>query len=228
MKCKEMMKQRELNVSCLLFFILFNVFAQQEITGMFCKTEAIPGFGTCLEFSPDGSFKYISGGDINYIGEGTFKVQKNQVFLNYKSLPPNKLSYHRLAIWKNFSDSIKVQVRAFDLDNNPLKGINVVYSSNEKAKLEGIILNQEGEGILKFPPEQKEVEMKFSYVGYQSHKVNLTNNYNHLVEVFLSKATKDIPIYTKKEVYTIVISEDNSLIMRNIKGEILEWKKKNR
>lgn len=220
--------QREINVSCLLFFILFNVFAQQDLTGTFCKTEAIPGFGTCIDFSPEGLFNYVRGGEINSIGEGTFIIQNNNLILNYKSLPPNKLSFHRLAIWENFSDSIKVQVRVFDLDKNPLKGINVIYAASEHAKPEGIILNQNGEGSLKFTAEQKEVEMRFSYVGYQSHMVSLTSNYNYLVEVFLSKDTNEIRIDAKKEVYTIVISEENSLLLRNIKGEIFEWKKKNR
>jgi hypothetical protein len=53
------------------------------------------------------------------------------LLLNYHPLPPLRLSYHRMATWKSYADSINLEIKVFDLEKNVIPGINVVYHLEE-------------------------------------------------------------------------------------------------
>ena len=220
--------QKDLIASIFIVFFILNVTGQQiKLNGTYCTTEYITDFGMCFTFKKDNTFNYISGNDLppNIVGAGTFKIDKNFLILNYESIDKYFLSYHKISQSLSKQDSISYHFKVRELNENVIPATEVIFENPETKIINGIILDKEGKGKLAFPKSADTLQLRFSYVGYNSHMVELKRDYDYYIEVFLAKEGQNLPISPHTETFEI-ISKDNSINLKNKNGELSKWFKR--
>lgn len=229
MKQQITLMQKALIASVFFIFFIPKITAQHiRLDGTYCATDYITDFGKCLTFKKDNTFKYISGNDLpsNIVGEGTFEINKNLLILNYKYSDPYILSYHKISKTFSNQDSISYHFKVRDINGIGIPGTEVIFKNPETKKTNGLILDKEGEGKLILPKSAATLQLRFSYIGYNAHTVEIKRDFDYSVDVFLSKAGQNLPITPHSETFEIFTEQDSSIHFRNSRGELSIWFKR--
>lgn len=221
--------QKALIASAFFIFFTLNVAGQQlMLGGTYCATEYITDFGICFTFNKDNTFNYISGNDLPpyIIGEGSFSIANNLLHLNYKYSDPYILSYHKIS--KSFSnqDSISLYFKVRNTEGIGIPGAEVIFENPETKTTYGEILDKDGEGDLTLLKSSDTLRLRFSYVGYNFHLVEVKKDNDYYLEVFLAKQGQKLPITPHKETYEIINVQKEYITLRNNKGELSKWFKR--
>lgn len=221
--------QKALIASVFFIFFILKVTGQQiMLNGTYCATEYITDFGMCFTFKNDNTFNYISGNDLppNIVGEGNFEIAKNSLVLNYKYSSPYFLSYHKISQSLSTQDSISYRFKVSEINGNFIPGTEVIFENPQTQNIDGIILDKNGEGKLVLLKTENTLLLRFSYVGYNPHIVELKRDFDYSVDVFLAKEGQNLPITPHSETFKIITIQDSYINLRNTKGELSKWFKR--
>lgn len=216
--------------------ILFCIFFIAEVTaqklrleGLFCNPEYLSDANQCFTFKGNNTFEYISGKDLppNIFGKGSYKVINNRLILYYQPFEPYVLSYHKAAKTLSKSDSIIYRFKVSNLEGEAIPGTNVLFYNCSSLKYDGIILNENGEGELKFAKSNDTINFQFSYVGYNFHSLQINRKYNHSIEVFLPKDGQQLPIEKHIDTLKILSANEDFLKFQNFDGLVTKFYRRN-
>ncbi|GEM_PF-1972575 len=207
-----------------------NAFSQTNLDGIYCRDYVFSGIGKCLTFKAKGIFKYTYSGDggIYEYGNGEYKIENNDIILNYNKTEELKLSHHVSKIWSNKNEIINIYFQFLDFENKPIPYVNIFYKDNlSKNGYNGVVSNKEGIAILNLKKEKKFLQLTSSNIGFKQYKISINKNYNYNISVFLEKQGKGIPIKNQTDTLNIVKMKDNFFKIKRKSGKISLWKKIN-
>lgn len=215
-------------------FIIFCLFCigaysqQSKLSGKFCETDMPVDTGRCYDFSEDGTFSFISGGDLppNIYGEGTYTIVNKFLILKYRNNDTYKLSYHKLEKQLSLSDSIQIDFKVRNFEGEPIIGTNVLFKNNSGFTTNGIRLDENGNGHLKFKKMSDILKMEFSRVGYQNNLIEIQKDYSYIIKVFLAKYDQNLPIADYIDTLKVINLNKNRLELKDKSGRVTNWLKK--
>ncbi len=172
-----------------IFFILKATGQKIMLSVTYCSTEYITDFGMCFTFKNNNTFNFRSGNDLPpyIVGEGTFQIANKLLHLIYKYSDPNILSYHKISQTFSNQDSITYHFKARDIAGVAIPGTEVIFKNPETKIPYGIILYKEREGKLILLKSADPLQLRFSYVGYNAHILELKGNYDYPSRFFWQK-----------------------------------------
>jgi hypothetical protein len=142
--------------------------------------------------------------------------------VDYNENTAVQLPFHKGYFWKDFKDSITIEIQVKDFEGKPIANTNVVSMENRIGK----ILDSEGFGRLKLRRTEDDYEITVSFIGYESHEIKIPGNKSYRLEVFLSNCCLGSPIYEYTDTLKILEFTESYLRLKNRNGVVSEWKKK--
>lgn len=106
------------------------VLSQSVLNNSYYYCDGVIDNGTCIiyTFEKNGIFKKDVKGELGktHYGKGHYQIKKDSLILNYDLTELKYESYYKFKKYYNSKDSIKVNIRVKDFENNPLNKITVV------------------------------------------------------------------------------------------------------
>ncbi len=195
---------------------------QEKLDGQYCADYPTGDFYKCLEFKGN-EFSYEGGGHlgIESYGSGTYEQIDDYLILNYHQTKPLELSYHKLKFWINKKPVVDLKVKVKDLDGDKISGANVFVNETKK----GVIADTLGFGHLVLEKKDQNIELIISYLGYVQEKIQLRQDFNYEIEVYLREGSMPTPILNQIDTLKIIQHKNNSFqeVMKNSK--VRPWNK---
>ena len=196
---------------------------QEKLEGQYCADYPTGDFFKCIEFK-ENDFLYQEGGHlgIGSYGSGTYERIDDYLILDYNQTKPLELGYHKLKIWTNKKPVVDLKVNVTDLDGNKVRGANIFVNETKK----GVIADTLGFGHLVLEKENQNMELIISYLGYVQEKIQLRQDYNYEIDVYLKEGSMPRPILNQTDTLKIVQNKKDSfeVIMEN--SRVIPWNKR--
>jgi len=225
MKKLEIKMPKERNVINLVILIVLsiNCSAQNVLEGTYARQNMPYDTYSFYKFQQDGGFEYHSGGDLGdeSFGKGTYRISADTLFLDYNENTAVQLPYHKGYFWKDFTDSITIEIQVKDFEGNPIGYTNVASTENRI----GIVLDSEGFGRLRLRRIEDDYDITVSFIGYESHDIKIFGTKNYRLEVFLSDCCLGSPIYEYMDTLKILEFTESHMRLKNRNGVVSEWVK---
>ncbi|OEY71906.1 carboxypeptidase-like regulatory domain-containing protein [Salegentibacter salarius] len=198
-------------------------FGQNKLEGIYCVDNPTGDFFECLEFKGNGfSFEEGGHGGIHSYGSGTFDQTDKYLILNYNQTKPLELSYHKLKFWINSNPVIDLKVNAMDLKGNKIRGANI-FVSNSKY---GVVADTLGYGQLKLEKKDQNLELIISYLGYVRETIQLRQDFNYEIDVYLKEGSMPTPILHQTDTLKINQYKKDSFEVINKNSRVRGWNKR--
>lgn len=186
---------KEQNVIKLLltlsFFCLsFKLYCQQEIDGKYSSLMLNQEHYNYFDFNKNGIFEYHAGADLGEIefGKGHYQIKNDSLILNYDLTKLNKEGYFKTKKFYNSNDSIKINLKIYNLNKEPLSNV-MVYSFPTYSATQS---NKKGTASLKFKKQRHKDKIKLyveeMFLSKQVMYLDGDSNYN--IDVFMNKSVE--------------------------------------
>lgn len=198
-----------------IFICLFSaqLYCQKKIVGRYNHLAESQEHYDYFTFYNNNVFDYNKGASLgdDIYGKGRYIIRNDSLILNYNLTELKKRSYHRFKNYVNSSSSINVQLRVFDLNNNPLSGVNIVGDLKTKY---GVITNNDGQASLQFERKNDFKKITVSNLCCLNYAFDINTDKNYVIDVFLSNE-----FYLSKAIrdnveHLIIKHNPDSLILR--------------
>lgn len=230
----EMVVIRGRNVSKLMFILIgvfcYSIKVQGQFLGTFCKVYDLKHFSSCLTFETDKNFTYRYRGDTGIFeyGQGEYGFVDNRLILNYNKTEPIKTGHHLSEIWTNNKDSIDVNFKFFDFNNNPIPLVNVMYKislPDNTYTYNGVVADEQGIAKLNLTKESEQFQLIISNVGFNQYELTIYKKYNYDIAVYLRAEGGGSPILNQIDTLEIVKRRPKYFTVRNKNGGETTWRK---
>lgn len=185
---------KELNVIkyylTLLIFLMISqlIYSQPTLNGKYSNLMPYQEHYNYFEFSDNGTFEYHSGASLgdDEFGKGHYQIKNDSLILNYDLTELNYESYYKLKKFYNTKDSVQVNLRVYDFENNPLDEMTVItdqedYSSN-------VDDNGHTNLIFKKGSFKDKIELFIDGAFWAECIIVLDSDTNYNIDVFMSKS----------------------------------------
>ena len=206
----------------LLIFVLSTHLIQSQTTliGKYSSLMSHQEHYDFFDFFENRIFEYHSGASLgdNEYGKGHYQIKNDSLILNYDLTELKYESYYKPKKYYNSKDSIEVNLRIKDFDNNPLNEINVITDPEAQS----IDIDDKGLASLIFKKGSFKEKIKLYIDGafWAECIIVLDSNTNYIIDVFMNtseiiglghpNAIKGIEIK-----YQIVENSKNKLKLKN-------------
>ena len=217
------------------------------------QKKGMKNFNSSFKFNDKELFSYEYSGDTGLIryGEGSYEIKNDYLVLDFNATKASKEPYYKLGFYKTYRDSITVKVISKDFKGNIVPNASVIYKkvkkeeSTEKKKETILDLkmfdtedkffskdqgktrtNNKGVAILKLKRENVNSIIRiFSRKALKPIYAKLINTNNYVIEVFFNdKGKRGIPFKDVKWNYKIIEIKNNSIRLKDEKGNKIVWK----
>ncbi len=153
----------------IILFVLDKAYSQEQLNGNYSSLAQFQEFYDFYNFNKNGVFEYHTGADLgdDYFGKGEYKIENDNLILNYNKTSPLKLGYYLTEIWTNNKDSINVNITTITLDKKPAPYLSITFSDSlAKNGVNGIATDRDGSGSITFKKDRKNINLSLTGVGY--------------------------------------------------------------
>ncbi|WP_157662393.1 hypothetical protein [Polaribacter sp. SA4-10] len=187
-----MMHKEQNVIKILLTVVVFclssNLYCQKKIIGRYSSLMAYQEHYNYFDFNENGIFEYHSGaslGDDEY-GKGQYTIKNDSLILNYNLTELKYESYFKAKKYYNSKDSIKVNMKVYNFNIEPLDNI-MVYSFPNYKSTES---NKQGKTFLKFKKGSHKDKIKLHIEGafWAKQVLYLDGDSNYNLEIFMNKS----------------------------------------
>lgn len=211
----------------LLFFLGISIasYTQNKLNGKYSNLMLMQEHFNYIIFNEDKKFEYHKGASLgdDYYGRGNYSIKDDQLILNYNLTQPKITGVHDLSLWNNNKDSIEIHFAIKDLNDIPLKGINII---NLDIK-DGVQTDSNGFAVFKLPKVNKDYKISCSQVGYLHYKfyINGNNNYQANVTLIHNKGITGTPILNQVDTLKLKEIKEDYFIVLLKNGKEEKWRK---
>lgn len=225
--------QKAQNVTRIILILVYlfinnKAISQEKLNGSYSCLAPLQEYYNIFSFNKNGQFEYHVGASLgdDYYGKGEYKFTDNQLILNYNKTEHLKIGYHASKIWSNNKDSININFKFFDFDNNPVPYVNVIYKDSlSKNGHNGVMADEKGTALLNLKKDRNDLQFEISNLGFNHYKFPINKNYNYEVSVYLQKDGFGLPILNQIDTLEVVKKKTKYFTVKNKDGKIITWRK---
>lgn len=214
--------QKEQNVIKLLLTVTFfclsnNLFCQTKIIGRYSSLMLYQEHYNYFDFNENGIFEYHSGASLgdDEFGKGHYQVKNDSLILNYNLTELKYESNFNAKKYYNSKDSIKINLKIYNFNKEPLSNIMVYSFPTYKATQS----DKKGTASLKFEKQTHKDKIKLYLEGIFLAKqvIYLDGDSNYIIDVFMNKSMVQFghPKAIKNQIirYKIIENSNKELIL---------------
>ena len=182
-------EQNVIKIYLILFLLsIIKISAQEKIEGDYLIVDGTGYFFENYSFDKNKIFFWKKGGDlgISEHGKGHYQIKNDSLILNYDLTELKYESYYKLKKFYNAKDSIQVNLRVKDFENNPLNEITVFTDPAGQSTN----VNDKGLANLIFKKGSFKDKIKLNVDGafWAECVIVLDSDTNYNIDVFMNKS----------------------------------------
>ncbi|MGN7987926.1 hypothetical protein ACTJKC_11335 [Pedobacter sp. 22226] len=203
-------------ITAILLLITGISFAQ--IKGTYIYSAGVDAGTRTLTFNGSGFTDRSTGHVSGKYGEGSFRMDNDHLYLNYFKLEDKDSSTYKINTGKELYGYTYIFVQAFD-GKIPMNGVQVALRDGEFNIVFAADSMSEGKTSLRVDQSQKIQYFTVDFIGYNRVIIPFSKFLQKRSDVFVDlKPQRTMIEPPRKEIYSVVKSDRDNLILINSQG----------